>query len=143
MKSINAYLMFNGNCREAFEFYQKCLGGQLRMMKYSDAPDNMCDKLPPGSADRIMHVGLLNGGALLMGSDVPAGTPFTAGDNFQIAVACDNSQQVDQFTTAMSQGGKLTMEPQETFWAHRFSMCADKFGNDWMFIHEKPMQGAS
>ncbi|HEY3927709.1 MAG TPA: VOC family protein [Candidatus Koribacter sp.] len=143
MKSINVYLMFDGNCRAAFEFYKQCLGGELRMFKYSEAPKEMSEKLPPGSGDRIMHVALVNGAALLMGSDQPAGTPFTAGNNFHISVSCDNNEQVDKFTKAISEGGSVIMPPSETFWSNRFSMCTDKFGIEWMFNHEKPMQAGA
>ena len=140
VKSTNVYLTYDGNCREAFEFYKQCFGGELFLMKYSDGPGCEEAKLPPGSADRIMHAGLRNGAAMLMASDAMPGHPFQQGNNFSVTVSSDANEEVDKYCTAVSKGGAVTMAPQETFYAHRFAMCTDKFGINWMFIREKPMQ---
>ena len=35
---LNPYLLFNGNCADAFKFYEKCLGGKIvTMMTYENA----------------------------------------------------------------------------------------------------------
>src|ERR1700761_8329052 len=120
MKAVNVYLTFDGNCREAFEFYKQCFGGELFFMKFSEAPVPM-EKHAPGAGDRIMHAALRNGAATLMASDAMPGMPFTLGNNFSVSISC-SSEEVDKYTKAISQGGKVGMPPQETFWAHRFSM---------------------
>ena len=142
MKDVNVYLTFNGECRQAFEFYKQCFGGELMMMRFADAPFDMC-KDAPEARERIMHVSLINGSARLMGSDTMPNMPVKAGTNFSVSIACDNNEQVDRYTKGVATGGQVFMEPQETFWAHRFSMCTDKFGIKWMFIHEKPMQASA
>lgn len=138
MKSVNVYLSFDGDCRQAFDFYKQCFGGQLHTMTFSEIP---CDqgKFPPGSENRIMHAALINGPAVLMGADIPSGMPFQKGDNFTVSISCRNNEEVDQYCDAFAQGGRVTMPPQETFFAHRFGMCTDRFGIKWMFLHEKPM----
>lgn len=136
MKDVNCYLAFDGNCREAFDFYKKCFGGELFMMKFSEAPGGA----PKGAEDRLMHAALRNGGALLMASDTMPGMPFSKGNNFSVTIACENNDEVDRYCHAISENGKVTMQPQETFWAHRFAGCTDRFGVNWMFNHEKPMQ---
>lgn len=139
MKSVNVYLVFDGNAREAFDFYKQCFGGELFAMKFSEAPDGSGAHMK-GAEDRIMHIGLRNGAAVLMASDTMPGMPFTAGNNFNVAISCDTNEEVDRYFAAISKGGKVHMPPQETFWAHRFAGCVDKFGINWMFNHEKPMQ---
>jgi PhnB protein len=139
MKAVNVYLTFDGNCQKAFEFYKRCLGGELFTMKFADMPGG-CDKLPPGSGDRVMHTALKNGAAVLMASDTMPGMPFHQGNNFSVAITCESNEDVDKYCGALSQGGKVTMPSQETFWAHRFAMCTDQFGIQWMFNHDKPMQ---
>ena len=137
MKDVNVYLVFDGNAKEAFDFYKSCFGGELFAMKFSETPDG---KFPPGSENRMMHIALRNGPAVLMASDTMPGMPFTAGTNFNVCIVCNSNEEVDRYFGAVSKGGKTHMAPQETFWAHRFAGCQDKFGINWMFNHEKPMQ---
>lgn len=137
MKQINTYLTFDGNCREAMSFYEKCLGGQLFLMPFSQAP---CD-LPPEAADakdRIMHACLSNGKAMLMASDTMPGMPFQAGNNFSINIACESQEEAERLFAALGENGKVIMPLQQTFWAARFGMLTDRFGINWMFNLEEP-----
>ncbi len=67
MLRIAAHLRFKGNCREAFSFYQKCLGGKLDLMTVGDSP---MAKDMPDMKDKIMHAWLKNDGIELMGADL-------------------------------------------------------------------------
>src|SRR5438309_12119976 len=84
MKEIITYLNFDGNCREAMKFYERCLGGELQMMPFSETPCNA----PKEAKDRIAHARLVNGSAVLMASDTMPGMPFNTGNNFSICVNC-------------------------------------------------------
>lgn len=128
MKEINAYLIFNGNCREAMTFYQKCLGADLQLIKFSDMPGNV----PPEAKDRIAHARLAKGVSVLMASDNMPGMTFNSGDNFFVSVQCETVQETDQLFSALSANGKTIQPPQETPWAKRFAMFADQFGTKWM-----------
>ncbi len=139
MKGMNVYLIFDGNAGEAMRFYKQVFGGNLFEMKFSEAPGEGGSKIPPEAADRMMHAGLRVGNTVLMASDTMPGMPFKQGNNFTIAVDCDNSEEVDKFFGPLSKGGTVSMQPQETFWAHRFAGCTDQFGVAWMFTHSKPM----
>lgn len=136
MKEINTYLTFNGNCREAMEFYAKCLGAELHVMKFSDAPIDA----PIAAKERIMHARLAKGQAVVMASDTMPGMPFQQGNNFSIALGCDNLQECEQMFSAFAENGKVIMPLQETFWALRFGMITDQFGINWMFNADKPQQ---
>lgn len=137
MKEVASYLMFDGNCREAMKFYEKCLGAELQLMSYAEGPGTC----PNEAKDRIMHARLTKGGSpVLMASDTMPGMPFQQGNNFSLAVGCESAQEVDKFFSALSEKGKVTMPLQETFWATRFGMLTDQFGINWMFNHEKPRQ---
>jgi len=135
MKVINVYLVFDGNCGQAMEYYHQALGGEIFKMKFSDAPGGA----PPGAQDRYIHIAIRNGNALLMASDTMPGMPFTQGTNYSAAIACDSNEEVDRLFQHLSAGGHVHMPPQETFWAHRFAGFTDKFGVNWMLNHEKPM----
>ena len=140
VKQTNTYLMFNGNCREAMQFYEKCLGGKLQFMTFADAPN------PPGSdnphaaaKDLIMHANLVNGPVVLMASDTPPNMPVKQADNFSIAIKCESAEEAERLFNAFSQGAqRITMPLAETFWAAKFGMLTDQFGVAWMFNYEKP-----
>lgn len=136
MKEINAYLIFNGNCREAMTFYQKCLGSELQLIKFSDMGGN----IPPEARDRIAHARITKGVAVLMASDNMPGMPFNAGGNDFVCMQCESVQETDQLFNALSQNGKTLQAPQETQWASRFAMFKDQFGTNWMLSCEKPRQ---
>jgi len=147
MKSTNTYLMFDGKCREAMEFYKKCLGGDLRVITYGEMPPQPggsegCE-IPADAKNRVMHAELRTGPMHLMASDTMPGMPgtFTAGNNFMINLNCDDEAEVDRLFNALVQGGKTNMPVGETFWAKRFGMLTDKFGVEWMLNLEKPMSG--
>lgn len=139
MKEINSYLTFNGNCREAMEFYKKCLGGELQLIPFSEMPGDL-PKEAKGAKDGIMHARLAKGAVALMASDTMPGHAFQQGNNFSIAIQCESPQEVDELFTALGEKGKATMPVQETFWAARFGMVTDQFGINWMFNFEKPKQ---
>jgi PhnB protein len=133
MQDVNTYLLFNGTCRPAMEFYKKCLGGDLQMMNYSDAPQP-CSQ---NAKDLVMHARLANGSTILMASDCPPDRPVKEGNNFSISIGCKSVQEIDKIFGAFSEGASVTMPLQETFWAERFGMLTDKFGVNWMFNLEK------
>ena len=104
MKEINAYLIFNGNCREAMTFYQKCLGADLQMLPFSDAPGA---NIPNEAKDRIMHARLVKGTTVLMASDDMPGMPFQQGSNFFISLNCEDVQEVEKLFSSLSVKGKV------------------------------------
>ena len=139
MKEINAYLTFDGNCREAMKFYEKCLGAELHMMPFSEMPKGQFE-VPPEAKDRIMHAKLTKGAAVLMASDAMPGMPFQKGNNFSVAISCESVDEIERLFSAFSEKGKVTMPLQDTFWGARFGMITDQFGIQWMFDLEKPKQ---
>ena len=136
MKEINAYLIFNGNCREAVTFYQKCLGSDLQLITFGDMGGN----IPPEAKDRIAHARINKGAAVLMASDNMPGIPFSAGGNYFVSIQCESVEETDKLFAALSEKGKTTHPPQETQWALRFAMFTDQFGVNWMLNCEKPRQ---
>ena len=133
MNQINAYLTFDGNCREAMTFYAEAMGAEIHIMTFGDMP-----QCPQGANDRVMHARIDKGAAVLMASDSMPGTPFTAGNNFSISVNCDDTAEVDRLFSALGAGGAGTMPPQDMFWGAYFAMVTDKFGLQWMFNFDKP-----
>ena len=137
MKAVVTYLNFDGNCRDAMKFYARCLGGELSIMPFSEAPGNF----PPEAKDRVMHARITKGGStLLMASDTMPGGVFRQGTNFSISVDCETVEEIDRVFAAFSENAKINMALQDAFWGARFGMLTDQFGTNWMFNFEKPKQ---
>jgi PhnB protein len=137
MKQITPYLIFDGNCRQAVTFYEKCLGAELHLMPFSAHPGDY----PKEAKDRIMHARLAKGqAAILMASDTMPGMPFQQGNNFSISIDCESPEEIERLFTAFGQNGKVTMPLHDAFWGARFGMLTDQFGINWMFNLENPKQ---
>ncbi len=127
---LNPYLSFNGNCREAFEFYHQCLGGEIEAM-FAHAGTPAEEHVPPEWKDKIMHARLNLGDGVLMGGDAPPGM-YQTPHGISVALQIKEPTQADTIYAALSEGGTITMPIGETFWAVRFAMFVDRFGIPWM-----------
>ncbi len=136
MTTINTYLFFNGECEEAFRFYQSVFGGEIPYMgRYKDMPPSEDGKVSPEDAEKIMHVSLpISKETMLMGSDVGGDwtTSHQTGNNFSISVSTDNREEADRLFNELSDGGNVKMPMNVTFWGDYFGMLTDKFGINWM-----------
>jgi len=136
MLQWNPYLNFNGNCAEAFAFYEKCLGGKLvAMVPFSQMPP--IPGATASDANKIMHARLVVGNQVLMGSDYPPGMTFQGVHGFSVAIQTDSPEEADRVFHALAVGGTVTMPLEKTFWAVRFGMLVDRFGIPWMINCEK------
>ena len=136
MRSLNTYLIFDGNCRKAMEFYKKCLGGVLYLSTYGESPD--AAKLPAKARKWIIHARLTIKTLVLMASDTHPGVAITQGNNFFVSINCENVKETEKIFKALSKKGNVEMPLQETFFATRFGMLTDQFGIKWMLNLEKP-----
>jgi len=130
--SLSTYLTFDGNCREAFEFYRSVFGTEFVVLTtFAEAPEDM--EVPDAHRDNVMHVTLPIGSSVLMGSDNdPSGPPVVVGNNFSISIDTEGRQESDDLIGKLSDGGAVTMPMQETFWGSYFGTCTDRFGINWM-----------
>ncbi|WGV23991.1 VOC family protein [Halotia branconii] len=132
---INSYLNFNGNCQEAFKFYEQCLGGKIVMMlTHGDAPT--AEHIPTLWHDKIMHVCLDLGDQLLMGSDSPPDY-FETPQGFYVQLSIEEPDQAERIFYALAENGKVKMAIDQTFWSVRFGMLVDQFGIPWMVNCQK------
>ena len=132
---INAYLVFDGTCKEAFTFYQQVLGGKLELQTHGDSP--MAEQTPPEWRDRILHARLEVENALLMGSDSPP-DQHDIPKGFSVSISVNDPAQADRIFQALAANGSIQMPIQQTFWASRFGMLTDRFGVPWMVNCEQP-----
>ncbi len=128
---INPYLTYNGNCEEAFRFYEKALGGKIAMMMTYDQAPPGDNPTPKGWEKKIMHVSMNVGDVILMASDAPPGH-YTPMGGFSVSLAPESKAQGEKIFNALAPGGKVRMPFQNTFWAEGFGMVVDRFGTPWM-----------
>jgi PhnB protein len=127
---IDPYLAFDGRCRDAFEFYEKALGGKIAYIQtIGESP--MAASTPKDAHGRVMHVTLHVGDQVLQGADAPPGQ-FTKPAGFCVAVHFDEPAEAERAFNALALNGKVQMPFQPTFWAKGFGMCIDRFDIPWI-----------
>jgi PhnB protein len=133
--TMTTYVNFAGTCAEAFRFYEKHLGGKIgMMMTHAQAPDQT--RIPKEWKDAILHARMSIGATELMGADIPNAQPMRSA---YLSLGVDSDTDAERIFSALSDGGKVLMAMEETFFATRFGQVQDRFGINWMIIHDKPM----
>ena len=133
----STHLHFNGNCREAFDFYARTLGGKIVLaMTYGEAPG--AQRTSDDSRNKIIHARIDLGGQFLLGCDTPA-ERYRTPEGFNVMAAVEQPAEAERIFATLADGGQVTMPVQETFWAHRFGMVTDRFGTPWMVNCAKPL----
>jgi len=136
--AVEIYLIFNGNCREAVSFYEQVFNTEkAEIMTFGDAPRDPNHPLPEGTENLVMHTRLSILGSTVMFSDTFPGSPYTIGNNVTLAVVSDDIAQLRQAYEGLKEGGKITMELQETFFSKCYGSLTDKFGIEWQISHEE------
>ncbi|MEY2403257.1 MAG: PhnB protein [Acidimicrobiaceae bacterium] len=127
--AFHPYLYFGGNCAEAFTRYKEIFGGELFIMKMSDAPAG--EAPPETDGDLVLHAALTVDGGLLMASDDPTGTVGKM-DGISVNYGTADVAEVNRVFAALAEGGEVTQPLMETFFSPAFGMCVDRFGVPWM-----------
>lgn len=132
---LNTYLNFDGNCAEAFRFYEKNLGGKIAMtMTHGEAPQ--ATNFPAEQKHLVLHARIDLGGTQLFGADMPPGVQKPMRSAY-LSLSVDSAQEAERVHSLLAEGGEIFMPMQETFFAHRFSMLRDRFGVSWMILYER------
>jgi PhnB protein len=134
--TIQPYLIFNGRCEEAIEFYRKAVGAEVVMLlRFKEAPDqSMC---PPGSENKVMHASLNVGDSVILASDGGQCTGQTAFSGFSLSLTAKDVADANRFFAALVEGGKVQMPQAKTFFSPSFGIVVDRFGVSWM-VYVRP-----
>ena len=134
---LNPYLNFNGNARQAMEFYRDVFGGELTLSTFGEL-----GAAEGADADKIMHGQLqTDSGYTLMGSDVPSHMqPYQPPAAFAVSISGDDPILRDYFEK-LSAGGAVTMPLAKQAWGDEFGMLTDQFGIPWMVNIGQPQAG--
>jgi PhnB protein len=135
MSTIISYLTFNGNCREAMTFYQKCLGGELTLQTIGDSP--LAGKMPGKMKDCILHATLSNGNLLLMGSDMVPENGLIKGNSVSLTLACGSEKEIKTCYKNLAAGGISSHPLENSFWGALFGGLTDKYGVSWLLNYTR------
>jgi PhnB protein len=126
---ITNYLLFNGNCREAFEFYARLFDGQIAgLVTYRDMPGA---PVPEDWLDKVMNVQLSIGDQLISASDAPPQYRSEMG-GFYVSMNLDDLGRAERMFNALADGGSVNLPFAPTAWAKGFGMVRDRFATPWM-----------
>jgi PhnB protein len=135
--AVDPYLNFNGNCREAVEFYAEAFGTEEpKFMTFGETPPSPEYPLPEEAKSLIMHTRLNIVGSNVMFSDVFPGMPFVEGNNISLAIVHEDIEVLKSLFHKLKEGGTVVMELQETFWSKCYGSLKDKFGIEWQFNYD-------
>ena len=133
MKIVTS-LSFKGDCRQAFEFYARVLGGEITAaFAYGDGPPDM--PIGPQYKDWLMHCWLQIGDQAIMGCDgIPEFAPnfHQPMNGFDVTLHTEDPAQARAWYDALVEGGTATMPFGETFWSPGYGALVDRFDTPWM-----------
>ena len=141
MANIHAYLNFNGNCEEAFSFYEKVFNTpNIGVYRFGDMPADPEHPMPEEAKNKIMHIAIMmNDRTMLMGSDCVEsfGHKATTGNSTYIMLDTETADEAKKLYAALTDGAKnIEMALGEQFWAELYASFQDKFGIWWMIHFE-------
>lgn len=131
---LTPYLSFDGNAKQALEFYKEVLGGEiigLQTFGEADYPT------PPEADNRVMHAKLSKGDISLMFSDTFPGQSVVIGTNISLTLEPESDEEIQSLYDALRKGGKALTELEDTFWGAKYARVQDQFGIIWELNYQK------
>ena len=132
---LNPYINYNGNAREAMEFYQSVFGGELHLSTFKEY--NMSQS--PADDNKIMHAQLEGPhGMTLMAADVTGSMGYQPGSNFSISLSGEDEGELRGYFDGLAAGGTVLQPFEKAPWGDTFGMVTDKFGVLWLVNLNSP-----
>jgi len=135
MKNVISYLTFNGNCREAMEFYKACVGGELNFQTIGESP--MSEKMPKKMKNSILQATLTNGNVVIMATDITPQNGLVKGNNISLMLDCSSEAEIETLYKKLLVGGHANHPLEDTFWGALFGDVTDKYGIHWLLNFNK------
>jgi PhnB protein len=127
--TLNPYLNFRDNAREAMDFYHSVFGGEVEHSTFAE----MHASEDPAEQDKIMHSSLRTGNGLtLMAADTPNSMELPTGSNIQVSLSGEDDAELRGYWDQLGAGGQVMMPLEKAPWGDAFGMLTDRFGTTWM-----------
>ncbi len=128
MPTLNPYLTFTGNCREAMNFYKEVLGGELTLMTVAESP--FAGQMPAEFNEQVLHSSLKSGGMEIMATDMNP-QKMIPGNDVHLCLLCKTEEEAHSLFDKLSAGGKVNQPLNKMFFGI-LGTLTDKFGKYWM-----------
>jgi PhnB protein len=128
MALIQAYLGFNGNCKEAMQFYQSCFGGDLTIQTIAESA--VAKELPAEVQSNVLHSFLQKDDFMLLGSDMAQNT--IPSQTVSLMIQCTSLEEIQDYFAKLAAGGKITAPLNNSFWGSTFGHLTDKYSINWL-----------
>lgn len=139
--AVQPYLYFNGNCREAVNYYADIFGTEEpKILLFGDMPANEDFPLTDEAKDQVLHAEIVIKGTTIMFSDTAKGMPFVVGNNIILTFSSTDMEEIKSAFDKLKTEGKVIMELGETFWSKCYGYLVDKFGIGWQLSLEDHRQ---
>lgn len=134
--AIEVYVTFNGNCREAVEFYSEVFDAPMnKILTFGEGMDPSDYQLTEEQKQLVMHTELIISENRIMFSDAFPGHPVTVGNNITLTILSNDKDEITTWFDRLKEGGTVEMELQETFWSKHYGVVVDRFGIFWQFSY--------
>ena len=131
--NVTPYLMFNGRCEEAINFYKTELGAEVvAMLRFKENPPP-ADRVPPNWDNKVMHSCFKIGDTQIMASDGDSADK-SGFNGVTLSIQVNSEAEADRAFNGLSKGGQVKMPLGKTFFSPRFGMVSDRFGVSWMVV---------
>jgi len=128
---LDVYVNYRGSCEDAFRFYEQHLGGRVTsLVRHRDQPN---PDLPADWSEKVLHARLEVGNAVIMGADVPSAEPMRSA---YLTLTTDGEADAERIYAVLAEGGQIFMKMETMPFANRFAMLRDRFGANWMILHQ-------
>ncbi len=135
--SFSLFINFNGNCREALDFYAKVFKSEVqRLMTYGEMPLDPNFTVSEEDKDKILYAQIPICGCIVMFCDNPTTMPSIIGSNISPTIGAEDMDEIRRMFNELKEGGEVGMELQQTFWSKLYGMVTDKYGITWQLSHE-------
>jgi PhnB protein len=132
---MNTYVNFPGTCAEAFRYYEKHLGAKIgMMMTHGQSPEQ--SRVSPDWKNAVLHARMSIADIELWAADIPSAEPMRSA---YLTLRMDDDSEAERVFAALSEQGQVLMPMRDTFFASRFGQVRDRFGINWMILHERAM----
>ncbi|WP_181248543.1 VOC family protein [Flavobacterium magnum] len=132
MGRISAYLTSNGNCRQAMQFYQACLGGELCVRELGDMPFGKA--MPAGMRHAILQATLTKGSLELIATDLPHDDRLRRGNAITLMLHCDTEAELRRCYAKLSVESRTAQPVSMAEDGGSSAYLTDRFGNRWMLV---------
>ncbi|GGP15974.1 VOC family protein [Oceanobacillus neutriphilus] len=128
------YLTFNGNAKEALNYYKKVFEGEVLSMQTFGEADY---PTPPEAEDRIIHAQFKKDALFFMVSDTFPNQHVETGNHISLVLDFESEAGIQKVYDALQQESTVLMKLQDTFWGAKYAKVKDRFGVIWDLNYTK------